>query len=810
MKRKPRHVPLLLLVTTLVLVAGFVLLAINSSKRARLRETLIAIEEQEDDLDALQAALLDAETIMLDHLLSTEKGRLEEYHRAKQRCMTRLEGLRTYESDPLTGAAVKQLVHVLRTEFVVQEQLLLSRHGEKIRYDEHNVREALDAMRLPLAETADQVKDELRNAARLDELLIFVAAFIALTLLLLNYIHQKRLSQSETKVALLEQEQRFSAMMEYGSDVFCLLDDKGNILFISPAVKNVLGYAPGEMNGNIMEYVFPGELEAARGDLMQAVSSTVRAIHRLRHSDGEYRWIEGIARNLLDKSGINTIILNMRDVSETVAARKLLSQSEQKHRLLTENLRDVITTHDREGKYTYASPSMKEILGYEPDSVTGLSPLEFVHEQDHDRLLKIYKLIIDGRASGRVEFRTRHKQGHYVWVETLTRPLRDRDGKVTGFQSSTRDISEQKMLEDELRFQAMLLAEMNESVIAIDTQGRVIYWNDGSQRLFGYTRREMLGKKTDFLYAEGPGAQLTEHAATEVQIRRKNGELLWLETRVTMLHDAEGDMICSVSVGADISDRKKAEEQVQHAQRELEHFAYVASHDLQEPLRMISGFLQLLVKRYGDKFDPQGHEYIGFAVDGAGRMHQLIQNLLEYSRTGRSGEALQAVDMNKVLENVRLNLHASLSESRAVLRAGALPVVHGYASELERLLQNLVENAVKYKAPDDHPRVEISWSEHSDAWQFSVRDNGTGVPPEQAQRIFEPFTRIHGSGKRGSGIGLATCAKIARRHRGRIWVDPAPGGGSVFSFTIDKKMTNVLSADTSLQTETHSKETQGR
>jgi hypothetical protein len=210
----------------------------------------------------------------------------------------------------------------------------------------------------------------------------------------------------------------------------------------------------------------------------------------------------------------------------------------------------------------------------------------------------------------------------------------------------------------------------------------------------------------------------------------------------------------------------------------------VASHDLQEPLRTIASFTQLLAKRYADKLDDKAREFIGFAVDGSKRMQTLINDLLSFSRVGTQGKALTAVRCDAALDTVLRNLKRAVEESGAVITRDALPVVLADDLQLGQLLQNLVGNAIKFRG-DKRPRIHIGAERNGKGWKISVCDNGIGIAPEHYERIFIIFQRLHTKTQyAGTGIGLAICKKIVERHGGRLWIDPTPGGGSTFSFTI--------------------------
>lgn len=222
---------------------------------------------------------------------------------------------------------------------------------------------------------------------------------------------------------------------------------------------------------------------------------------------------------------------------------------------------------------------------------------------------------------------------------------------------------------------------------------------------------------------------------------------------------------------------------------ELEQFAYVASHDLQEPLRMVASYTQLLKRRYEGKLDADADEFIGFAVDGAQRMQGLIQDLLAYSRVGRQEIQRAEVEVGPVVESALSNLRKAIQEANALVIVRELPTVNTDPRQLVQLFQNLIGNGVKYRRPGVRPVVRIDATATLTEWVFSVEDNGIGIDPKFAQRVFVIFQRLHGRGEYpGSGIGLAICKKIVERHGGRIWVEAAPAGGSIFRFTLPRSI----------------------
>ena len=348
---------------------------------------------------------------------------------------------------------------------------------------------------------------------------------------------------------------------------------------------------------------------------------------------------------------------------------------------------------------------------------------------------------------------------------------------------------------------AAIVESSDDAIIGKTLDGTITSWNAGAERLYGYRAAEMLGKNISILVpvsATGEFSGIMDRARSgepighsETRRTRKDKSLVDVSLTVSPIRDSSGTVVGASTVARDVTARKLADEELsrqaeelRRSNEELEQFAYVASHDLSEPLRSISGFVELLARRYQGQIDEDADRFIKNAVDGCLRMRQLIDDLLTYSRAGHTVD-LTPTDTSEVVSGVVTGMSAVLTESRARVEFADLPIVKGDAATLAQLFQNLVANAVKFARPGVAPRVQIDSQLQDGTWTFRVTDNGIGIEPQYRDRIFGMFQRLHArDAYPGTGIGLAICMRIVQGHGGRIWVDDLAAPGTRFFFTL--------------------------
>ena len=342
-------------------------------------------------------------------------------------------------------------------------------------------------------------------------------------------------------------------------------------------------------------------------------------------------------------------------------------------------------------------------------------------------------------------------------------------------------------------FQRLLNAAPDPMII-VDREGRIVHVNQETERQFGYPRSGLVGLAIEVLLPESYRERHIEQrngyfAAPRIRAmgegknllaRRMDGSEFPVEISLSPLQI--GDDLLIISSVRDISSRRRHEEELARSNSELEQFAYVASHDLQEPLRSITGSVQLLERKYKDKLDPEALEFIGFAVESCKRMQQLINDLLAYSRLGTKANDPKPLALNDIVTRVRANLRARIEETGAVLTVGKLPIVTGDQSQMIQLFQNLIGNGIKFRRPGVVPEVQLDGTTEGSTCLITVRDNGIGIDPKYFDRIFVLFKRLHTRDEYpGTGIGLATAKKIVERHGGTISVESTPGMGTCFT-----------------------------
>jgi PAS domain S-box-containing protein len=468
---------------------------------------------------------------------------------------------------------------------------------------------------------------------------------------------------------------------------------------------------------------------------------------------------------------------------------------------------DAITIQDFDGRITAWNRGAERMYGYSEEEALLLNierltaPGKVAEQADFTRRL------VAGEIVTSFETQRLTKDGRVLDVWMTVTKLLDDEGRPVGIASTERDITARKREELEMRMEMRIKDQAFEDSIAsltiTDKNGMIIYVNQAFLNLWRYTTKEdAIGKSFTSIFANPADATsvlaaLAAHGTWEGEFQAKKADGGSFVSRgfVTNMYDNVRKLIGFQSTNLDVTPMREVERQLNavnanllRSNQELEQFAYVASHDLQEPLRMVSSFTQLLAQRYGDKLDQDAKDFIGFAVDGANRMQQLIQDLLAYARITTRGQPPVPIDSHDALGFAIRDLQVTIQETGALVTNDELPWILADQSQIVEVFQNLIGNAIKFHKPDELPRVHLGAEPNAEDpgfWTFKVADNGIGIDQRHFNRIFMIFQRLHGKKDYpGTGIGLATCKRIVERHGGKIWMESEVGKGTTFFFTL--------------------------
>jgi PAS domain S-box-containing protein len=482
-------------------------------------------------------------------------------------------------------------------------------------------------------------------------------------------------------------------------------------------------------------------------------------------------------------------------IEERQQVEKTRLASEEQYHALADAMPQIVWTARPDGDLDYYNQRWFDYTGTTFEETQGRGWEMMLHPDDLQRSVNNWTEAVRTGRSYEDEYRfKRASDGVYRWHLARAVPIHSADGNIFKWIGTCTDIEEKKREAEAYAARAAIVEAADDAVIGNDMEGNIITWNGGARRLYGYSAEEAIGRSEAMLIPLEMPDELPQILATirrgetmehhETVRVRKDGKRLDVSFTLSPIKDGQGKITGIAGIARDITAAKQLEAELKRSNAELEQFAYVASHDLQEPLRAMSGTVQLLQRRYQGQLDERADEIITHAVAAVSRMQTLISDLLAFSRLARHGNAFAPTDFDTVLRDVCANLEVAIAESGAVITHDALPQVIADASQLRQLMQNLLSNAIKFRSKQPL-HVHISARREQNAWLFSVRDNGLGIETQYFERIFIVFQRLHTRDEYpGTGIGLAVCKKIVERHGGCIWVESEADKGTTFHFTI--------------------------
>jgi PAS domain S-box-containing protein len=613
-----------------------------------------------------------------------------------------------------------------------------------------------------------------------------------------------------------ESEARYRGLLEAAPDAIVVVNQTGEIVLLNLQAEKQFGYFRDELIGQKVTNIIPegfaerliaDDLRTTEAALAQVMGTGIELI--ARRKDRSNFPIEIMLSPLKSAGGI-LVTAAVRDISVRKAAEKHLAQMEGRYRGLLEAAPDAMVVVNKGGEIVLLNVQAEKQFGYRRDELLGQKVTNIIPEGFAERLiaddLRTTEAALAQVIGTGIELIAKRKDGSNFPIEIMLSPLESDAGILV--TAAVRDISVRKVAEKHLaqmegRYRGLLEAAPD-AMVVVNTRSEIVLLNVQAEKQFGYRRDELIGQQVKNIIPEGFAERLVSDALRSAEVaqaqqigtgieliaKRKNGSDFPVEIMLSPLESDEGILV-TVAI-RDITKRKKADtdllekiEELNTSNKELVQFASIASHDLQEPLRMVASYTQLLAKRYKGRLDSDADEFIAYAVDGAARMQRLIRDLLTYSRVGTKGRELIDISAEDALNTALMNLRAAIEESGAVVTHDALPRVVADDMQLAQLFQNLVGNAIKYQSPGT-PRVHISAVRNGDKkWTFSVRDNGLGIDSQYFEKIFGMFQRLHRREEfAGTGIGLAICKKIVERHGGNISVESEVGKGSTFRFAL--------------------------
>jgi PAS domain S-box-containing protein len=649
------------------------------------------------------------------------------------------------------------------------------------------------------------------------------------------FVHRDVTEREKLEKELKESENKYRNLTEFSTDYIYVFDKNLHFVYMNNQALKFAGKKPDEIIGKGLKDIFPPEVSKHMKKSILSVFDSGETFSREAQYDLPIgvQWLNTSLIPIKDAdSNINFVMGISRDITQYKLVEMDLKEREEHLELLTDNMNDLILQIDEKGIITYSSPSLNQLSGFKPHEVVGKNAFDFVHPDEQEKIINVFQKAISAKRDETIELRIKKSDDNYIWVEASGKPVYDRRGNFEAVVLVIRDISRRKKVERKLKKTLDNLEELVEQrtkdltllqyynrnlfdtafdpLVTIDLDGKITDVNVAAEEITGYSRYEIIGSCfLDFFINPEDAMAVYQHILKEgfikgysLEIKNKDGTITPVLYNAILIKDCSGEVTGIFAATHDITDVKKAEnklkeywesleeevkqrtEELAKSNADLKQFTYIASHDLREPLRMITTFLQLLERRYKDQLDDDALEFIGYAVDGAKRLDKMIMDLLEYSRVANIELMFNDIDVEEVIDKLMLNLNVLINENTAIITHDKLPILRADENQMILLFQNLIANSIKYRS-DKQPEIHVSAFKEGNHYVFRVEDNGIGIDPKHFERIFTIFQRLHPHEEyEGSGIGLSIAQRIVHQHGGEIWLESEPGIGSAFCFTI--------------------------
>jgi PAS domain S-box-containing protein len=624
-------------------------------------------------------------------------------------------------------------------------------------------------------------------------------------------ITERRIAEKEIQ----KREQLFHSAFDEGSVPMTLTSKEGVFLKVNRAFCQLTGYSEDELRGtSFQQLTYPDDLGPSirgREELEKQELKSFRLEKRYIRKDGRPVWVSISTAPVMDETGNwDFFVTHIQDINKRKNAELKLKESKEKFKQLANSIPQLAWIARPDGYIFWFNRRWYEYTGMSQEDMIGWGWQKVHDPKILPAVLKKYKESIVSEKTFEMVFPILGKDGEYREFLTKSIPFRDKKGNIDQWFGTNTDISELKKVENELKDsrEKLRIALENGRIGTweMDLISEVFTLDERAEKMLNLKPGSFGGTYNDFLNCiheeDLPHVRTTLEFALNSQdvfetifrTRPYCNTSNYISAKALVTRDGDNRPVNIAGVCFDVTSMKegaeqaliKLNEELLRSNTDLQQFAYVASHDLQEPLRMVSSFTQLLQYRYADKLDADGKEYIRFAVEGSKRMYDLLNGLLTYSRIQTRGKDFNRVEMKNVVAKVRDNLKLVIQERKATLVIKELPVVFADENQMIQVVQNLLENSLKFSKEPPVVIISSAKGEHSDI--ICLKDNGIGIESQYFDRIFKIFQRLHRSDEYpGTGIGLAICRRIVERHGGRIWLESEPGSGSCFSFSIPHK-----------------------
>jgi PAS domain S-box-containing protein len=828
-----------------LILLGIVSLSYREWQRYRRERADVArIRVVVEALDGLQTSLLDAETGQRGFLLTGEDRYLEPYNRAAQAVPAAIANLNALLSEEsvapeqrarLNSLVDQELTEVRRTVDLRRTQgaapalaMVLSDEGKQVM---DQIRALRGEIRAAQYSNLMAAQDEAESAARTALLITIIGSLVLLGFFVAGNRTINAIAVARERALAEAQNARDSLKTTLASigDAVISTDGRGKIVFANKVAQSLLRAPESAIVGKHLDHVFRIVNELTRATVESPVAKVLRegsVVGLANHTvliaqDGTEVPIDDSAAPIRSEDGtVQGTVLVFRDVTarrEAESISQLLSS-------IVVSSEDAIVSKDLAGTITSWNRGAERMFGYSAPEMIGRSVSVLYPPEKSNELPEILGRVSRGE---RVEhYRTLRvtKDGTQINVSLSVSPVHDASGRIVGAAKIVRDITSQVRAQEEIAEQRerlrVTLNSIGDAVMATDGRGHLSFLNAVAEKLTGWSSAEAVGRPLEEVFrivnertrhtVENPVAKVLREGkvvglANHTILIARDGKEIAIDDSAAPIRNDRGDILGVVLVFRDIAERRAAEKllaaqtaetartaqelreanaALSRANEDLQQFAYAASHDLQEPLRMITSYAQLLLSNYRGELDGEPALCVDFISRGTARMRELLSDLLAYTQVGaEAGPQAELVDLNGVLQKALDNLKIAIEETNATVQSESLPAAYGHESHFVQLFQNLISNGIKYRG-ERAPRIYITSKGEGRNWRVSVSDNGIGIDPEYHDRVFGVFKRLHGKRIPGTGIGLAICQRVVQRYGGKIWVESTANQGATFYFTL--------------------------